>query len=88
MTMNFPVEIHSPFAQIADRFCPNVSKELIHSHISEHSSKFRLVQVNIYLISLFIAFLCTLVLMFISQIVSYLRTMRMINPTRRRKIHL
>lgn len=88
MTMNFPIEIRSPFAQIADLFCPMISKDLIHSHISEYSSKFHLGQVNIYLIALFITFLCIFILMCISQLFFYVRTMGMITPTRRRKIHI
>ncbi|CAF4041410.1 unnamed protein product [Rotaria sp. Silwood2] len=38
MTMNIPIEKMSPFAQIAEIYCPNVYKELINQNLSNQSS--------------------------------------------------
>ena len=86
MTMNMPIELLSPFAQIAHLYCPNVSRELIHSHISEHSAKFRLINANVYLICLFLTFVCIFLMILLTQIFVYIRTMRMRRSTQLRKI--
>ncbi|CAF3782410.1 unnamed protein product [Rotaria sp. Silwood1] len=79
MTMNIPIEIMSPFAQIAELFCPNVYKELIiNQNISNQSSNIFLTNINIFLFCLFITFLCIFIFILISHFLTYIRFIKLI----------
>ncbi len=75
--MTIPIEMMSPFAQIADVYCPNVSKYLIGSN---HSSKLFFTNTYLFFISLFLTSLCICALKLIAQF--------SMTTARRRKTHL
>jgi hypothetical protein len=83
--MNIPIEIMSPFAQIAEIYCPNVSKQLIDENFSNHSSNFFFRNTNIFLFCLFLTFLCIFIFILIAQFLSPIRTIRMMIPAIRHK---
>ncbi|CAF0891400.1 unnamed protein product [Rotaria sordida] len=87
MTMNLPIEIMSPFAQIAEIYCPNVYKELIDQNLSNQSSKYFFTNINIFLLCLFITFLCIFIFILISHFLSYIRLIRMKLFTIQHKFH-
>ncbi len=74
--MNIPIEIMSPFAQIANIYCPNVSKQLIGSN---RSLKFLFTNTYIFFICLFLTILCIGIFKLIAQL-----SMKMIPSKRRR----
>jgi hypothetical protein len=87
--MNIPIEIMSPFAQIAQIYCPNVYKQLIDKNLSNHSSKFFFKNTYIFLICLLLTCLCTFIFIIIARFLSYIRTIRMVIYAIRRKfLHL
>jgi len=86
--MNIPIEILSPFAQIAEIYCPNISKQLINENLSNHSSKYISININIFIICLFLTFLCIFILILIIQFLSYIRIIRMILFAILRKFYL
>ncbi|CAF1458477.1 unnamed protein product [Rotaria sordida] len=87
MTMNLPIEIMSPFAQIAEIYCPNVYKELIDQNLSNQSSKYFFTNINIFLLCLFITFLCIFIFILIGHFLSYIRLIRMKLFTIQHKFH-
>ncbi|CAM2725054.1 unnamed protein product [Rotaria socialis] len=87
MTMNLPIEIMSPFAQIAETSCPNVYKDLIGPNISNHSSKFIFTNMNIFLFCLFITFLCIFLFILIGHVLSYTRFWRFVGFTKQHRFH-
>jgi hypothetical protein len=72
--MNIPIEIKSPFAQIAEIYCPNVYQQLI----TQNVSTFLFTNTNLVLFCLLISFLFIFIFMLLGYFLSYLRTIRMI----------
>jgi len=86
--MNIPIEIMSPFAQIAEIYCPNVYKQLIDQNWSNHSSKFFFKNTDILLICLFLTFLSIFIFILIIHFLSFIRIFTMIMSAIRRKFHI
>ncbi|CAF1456268.1 unnamed protein product [Adineta steineri] len=87
MTMNIPIEIKSPFAQIAEIYCPNVYKQLMNENLSNNSSNFLLTNTNIILFCLCISFLCIFILILIGHFLSYISIFRKIMFAIRHKFY-
>jgi hypothetical protein len=86
--MNIPIEIMSPFAQIAEIYCPNVYKQLLDQNLSNYSSKYFFKNIDIFLICLFLTFLCIFIFILIAHFLSYIRIFTMIMSAIRRKFHI
>ncbi|CAF0722385.1 unnamed protein product [Rotaria sp. Silwood1] len=82
MTMNLPVENLSPFARIAQIYCPKVYEQLIDRKESilkrTQTSKYLFTNLNIVLFCLSISFLCILILFLAGTFLSYLTSMRVV----------
>jgi len=80
--MNLPIENDSPFARIAQNFCPNVYEKLIDRNEDllkrNKTSKYIFTNLNIILFSLSISFLSILILLLIATFLSYLTSIRVI----------
>jgi hypothetical protein len=76
--MNIPIEIKSPFAQIAEIYCPNVYQQLINENLSNQSSNLLFMNTNIFFICLFISFLCIFILSLFGRFLSYIRVIEML----------
>jgi hypothetical protein len=84
--MNIPIENMSPFAQIAELYCPNVYKQLINNQTQ--STKFLFTNTYLVLVCLFISFLCIFIFMLLTYLLSYIRTVRMTLFATRHKFYL
>ncbi len=80
--MNLPIEKFSPFARIAQIYCPYVYEELIDRKEfllkRTKTSKYLFTNLNILLLCLSISFLCILILLLAGTFLSYLTSMRSI----------
>lgn len=88
MTMNIPIEINSPFAQIAEIYCPNIYKDLLNENISNQSLTYFFTNSNILLICLFLTFLCIFIFILFAHFLPSFRTIRMILTTIRRRFNV
>ncbi|CAF1540769.1 unnamed protein product [Didymodactylos carnosus] len=67
MTMNLDVELKSPFAQIAQLYCPSVYEQLILKRQNrKHKSSFIATNSNTFLLCLLLSMLCILFVIFIT----------------------
>jgi hypothetical protein len=82
MTMNLPIENLSPFAHIAQIFCPNVYEQLIDRKEfrlkKTQTSKYLFTNLNILLLCSSISLLCILILLLTGIILSYFTSIRLI----------
>lgn len=76
--MNLPIEIKSPFARIAEIYCPNVYNDLIDPNSSYQSSTFSFTNANIFLLCMAITFLFIFIYLLVSNFLSYFRCLRML----------
>ncbi|UJR22827.1 hypothetical protein I4U23_025857 [Adineta vaga] len=88
MTMNIPIENQSPFAQIAELFCPKVYKNLMNDNISKQSSKYLFTNIHIFFFSLCISFLCVFLLFLFTYFLSMMRMNLFAKRYRFYKTHL
>lgn len=75
--MNLPIENSSPFARIAQIYCPNVYEQLINPKefllkTTKTSKYYFSTNINILLLCLSISFLCILILLLTINFFSYL----------------
>ena len=79
MTMNLLIENHSPFARIAELYCPNVYEQLIDRkefrRKTNQTSKYLITNINILLFCLSISIL---ILLFTSICLTYLTSIRLV----------
>ncbi|CAF1477671.1 unnamed protein product [Rotaria magnacalcarata] len=92
MTMNLAVECYSPFARIAQIYCPNIYEQLIDPKefmlTRTKTSKYLFTNLDILLFCLSISFLFILILLLAGSFLSYLPSMRIFILERLRKISI
>ncbi|CAF0767102.1 unnamed protein product [Didymodactylos carnosus] len=67
MTMNLDIELNSPFAQIAQSFCPSIYEQLILKHNDQkHKSSFIMTNIYIILLCLLLSILCIMFSVFMT----------------------
>lgn len=90
--MNLPIENFSPFARIAQIYCPNVYEQLIDRkeyHFKETNlSKYIFKNFNMILLCLSISFLSILILLLAGTFLSYLTSIRVLIFTLQHKFNL
>ena len=80
--MNLQIELQSPFARIAQIFCPSVYESLLDQNPSKSSST----RTNIVVFCLSLSLLVILVLALAGRVLSSMRTMRITLLRRKRKL--
>ncbi len=80
--MNLPIENLSPFARIAQIYCPNVYEQLIDRKEfllkRTKTSKYLITNLNILIFCLSISFVCILILLLAGTYLSHLTSIRTI----------
>lgn len=91
MTMNLPVERLSPFARLAEQFCPNSFEELIDRnefHVeSTMTSQYFITNFNLLFLCLTISFLTIALLLLTGTFLSYFASLRLLLLALQHKFH-
>lgn len=91
MTMNLPIERLSPFARLAEQFCPHVFDELIDRNEvpvkSSMTSEYFITNFNLLFLCLTISFLTIALLLLTGTFLSYFASLRFLLLTLQHKFH-
>ena len=82
MTMNLPIQSMSPFAQLAQDYCPRVYAQLVDQPLSISF----LTDTSVVLLCLSLAILASFLLLLVCHALSSIRKMRMFSVNTKRKI--